>query len=115
MKKFIVLYHAPADLVAQTANLSAEEQAKGMEGWMQWANKVGDKLVDMGAPLMNGQTLKANGQHSDSDKDVAGYSILQAESLEEAEALLQGHPHLAWSDKASIEVHEQMPLPGMGE
>ena len=39
MKKFIVIYHAPAELTAQTANLSPEDQAKGMEGWMQWAQK----------------------------------------------------------------------------
>jgi len=52
MKKFIVLYHAPVDAMKQTAGASSEEQAKGMEAWMQWAKKTGDKLVDLGAPLM---------------------------------------------------------------
>ncbi|GAB3646077.1 hypothetical protein GCM10028791_05440 [Echinicola sediminis] len=112
MKKFIVLYHAPADAMEQTANTSPEDQAKGMEAWMAWAKKCGDKLVDLGAPLANGQALGPNGSSS-SDKEVAGYSILQAKDMEEAKALLKGHPHLGWGKGCSIEVHETMSLPGM--
>ena len=97
MKKFIVLYHAPMDAVMQTANASPEEQAKGMEGWMQWAKKCGDKLVDLGAPLMNGVELMPGGKNKSSTKNVTGYSILQAENMDEAKALLQGHPHLGWN------------------
>ncbi len=113
MKKFIVIYHAPAELAAQTAKLSPEEQAKGMEGWMQWAQKCGDKLVDLGAPLMGGQELIPGGKGKASHKDVTGYSILQAENMDEAKSLLQGHPHLMSNAACSIEVHETMPLPGM--
>lgn len=113
MKNFIVLYHAPADLMKQTANTTPEEQAKGMEAWMQWAQKCGDKLVDLGAPLMNGQRLGGNGQSQSSNKDVVGYSVLQAENMDDAKALLDGHPHMAWDAACSIEVHETMPLPGM--
>ena len=113
MKKFIVLYHAPMDAVMQTANASPEEQAKGMEGWMQWAKKCGDKLVDLGAPLMNGVELMPGGKNKSSTKNVTGYSILQAENMDEAKALLQGHPHLGWNAACSIEVHETIPLPGM--
>jgi hypothetical protein len=36
MKKYIVIYHAPDELVAQTANSSPEEMEKGMETWMAW-------------------------------------------------------------------------------
>ena len=113
MKKFIVIYHAPADAMKQTAAMSKEEQAKGMEAWMDWAKKCGDKLVDLGAPLMNGQQLIPGGKSKPSDKNVSGYSILQAENMEQAKKLLQGHPHLAWNADCSIEVHETMPLPGM--
>ena len=113
MKKFIVIYHAPADAMQQTATAPPEEQAKGMEAWMQWAKKCGDKLVDMGAPLINGQQLSPDGKSNTSKKQVAGYSVIQAENLENAKKLLQGHPHLAWNAECSIEVHETMPLPGM--
>ena len=52
MKNFIVIYHAPIDFLKQSANTSPEEMKKGMEAWMIWAEKCGDKLVDMGKPLM---------------------------------------------------------------
>jgi hypothetical protein len=113
MKKFIVIYHAPIDAMKQTASLSKEEQAKGMEGWMKWAKKCGDKLVDLGAHLMNGQQLSPGGKSASSKKNVTGYSVLQAENMKEAIALLQGHPHLGWNAECSIEVHETMPIPGM--
>ena len=35
-----------------------------------------------------------------------GYSILQAENMEAAKALLADHPHLAWSPDCEVEVHE---------
>jgi hypothetical protein len=113
MKKFIVLYHAPVDAVRQTSGASPEEQAKGMEMWMQWAKKCGDKLIDLGSPLMNGQQLMPGGKSRNSNSDIVGYSILQAENMDEAKSLLQGHPHFGWNADCSIEVHETMPLPGM--
>ena len=113
MKKFVVIYHAPADAMEQTANTSPEDQAKGMEQWMKWAQKCGDKLVDLGTPLTNGQQLSPDGKSKNSNKNVAGYSILQAENMDEAKALLKDHPHLGWNAACSIEIHEAMPLPGM--
>lgn len=113
MKKFIVLYRAPVDAMKQTASASQEDQAKGMEGWMKWAQKCGDKFVDMGAPLVNGLQLNPDGKSRNSDKNIVGYSILQAENMEDAKTLLSGHPHLGWNAECSIEVHETMPLPGM--
>ena len=113
MKKFIVIYHTPADAMKQMASTTPEEQKKGMEAWMVWAQKCGNQLVDMGAPLINGQQLSPDGTSKGSDKNVAGYSVLEAENLEEAKGLLKGHPHLAWNADCSIEVHETMPLPGM--
>lgn len=108
-----MLYPAPMDAMQQGATQSPEDQAKGMEGWMQWAQRCGDKLVDLGAPLVNGQQLSRYGKSSNSDKNVVGYSILQAANMDEAKGLLQGHPHLTWNAVCSIEVHETMPIPGM--
>ena len=113
MKKFMIIYYAPVDAMMQTANATTEEQAKGMEGWKIWAQKCGDKLLDLGNPLMNGQQLTHDGKSKESDKNVTGYSILGAENIEEAKELLKGHPHLAWNCACSIELYEVMPIPGM--
>jgi YCII-related domain len=112
MKKFIVIYHAPAESW-DPSNSTPEEREKSMADWMQWAEKCGEKLVDMGSPLMNGQQLNPDGTSKNSDNNVLGYSVLQAEDMEEAKGLLAGHPHLVWNATCSIEVHESMPMPGM--
>jgi len=114
MKKFLVTYHAPADAAAQMATATPEQQAEGMKMWTDWFAKVGSHVVDMGAPLANSQAQNAQGSFGPSSKEFSGYTILQAESIEEAKSLLQGHPHTSgWNQQASLEIHEVMPIPGM--
>ena len=110
MKNFVVIYHAPTSFMEQAKDASPEEMQKGMEQWMEWAGKSGDGLVDFGAALSGGQKLSKSG-NSPSDKNVVGYSILQAEDMQGAKALLEGHPHLEWAEGCEIEVHESMPPP----
>ncbi|MGI9551095.1 MAG: hypothetical protein ACR2MT_07840 [Aurantibacter sp.] len=111
MKKFIVTYHTPAEEMAKMGEINPEDMKKGMEPWMAWAARCGNKLVDMGAPLMGGQKLSPDGSSTNSGRAVTGYSILQAENMEEAKSLMDGHPHLQWAGGCEIEIHESMPLP----
>jgi hypothetical protein len=115
-KKFLLIYHAPADAQEQTANVTPEQQEAGMALWRAWAERVAGNLTDLGAPLVNGKRITSEGTSSPSTKDVAGYSLLQAEDWEELNSLLEGHPHLSgWHPEAAIEVHEVIILPGMSE
>ncbi len=106
MSKYIVIYHAPAEVMAQMGNISPEERAEGMKPWMAWAEKCGDQLVDLGTPLVGGVKLRPGGGSETSTRDVAGYSILEADSMDDAKALLEGHPHLGWNADCDIELHE---------
>ncbi|MEK7519855.1 MAG: hypothetical protein AAB581_01230 [Patescibacteria group bacterium] len=112
MKKFIVLYHASEKAAEKMAAATPEEMQKGMEPWMAWAKKCGSGLVDMGTPLGNGHKVTKSGTMP-SGAGVVGYSVLQAESIEEAVKMMKGHPHLDWVDGCEIEVHESLPTPGM--
>lgn len=113
-KIFLVIYHAPLDAMAQTANVTSEQQAAGMALWQAWAERVGSKLLDLGAPLMNGKRLAAGSSPSPSTKEVAGYSLLSADDWDDVMSLLEGHPHISgWHPEATIEIHETMELPGM--
>ena len=109
MKKFIVIYYAPKSAVEQMQSATPEEMQKGMEPWMVWAEKCGSGLVDMGTPLGVGQKVTKSGS-SPSDKDVTGYSVLQAADIDAAKALLEGHPHLDWGEGCDIEVYESLPM-----
>jgi hypothetical protein len=110
LKKYLVTYHSPASAMKKMQTATKEEMAAGMDEWMKWANKCGDRLVEMGAPLMGGVNLKATGDAIPSKRKVTGYSILQAESMAAAKKLLKGHPHLAWGKGCEIEVHEAIPM-----
>ena len=113
-KRFLIIYHAPLDAMAQTANMTAEQRAVGMALWKAWAGRAGSRIYDLGAPLINGKSLNPTGTTAASSKEVAGYSMLDAEDLNEVLNLLEGHPHLTgWHPQATIEIHETMLMPDM--
>ncbi len=87
-----------------------EDKSDIMERWMSWAESAGEGLVDMGSPLGNGAGMTLEGAVP-STRAIAGYSVLQAESMEEAQKLLEGHPHLEQSGECCMEIYESMPMP----
>jgi hypothetical protein len=111
MKKFMVLYTSsiPAE---QQMNVSPEEMQKGMAPWFAWFEKAGDAVLDWGMPVGNGFSL-TQGSGSKSDLKVAGYSMIEAEDMDKAKALLAEHPHLSFVPSAGIEVFEVLAMPGM--
>ncbi len=110
MARYIVLYYASQAAMEATEHFTPDDMKKGMDDWMAWAERCGERLVDMGAPLSGGQRV-TNAGGMPSDRGVMMYSILDAENMEAARALLVGHPHLDWHEGCEIEVHETMPLP----
>jgi hypothetical protein len=108
VSKFIVLYLAPVSARAQMENASPEQQQAGMKLWEAWAAKAGPAIVDLGAPLADGGMVGDGEAHD----DIAGYSILDAESQQAVVDLLDDHPHLH-TPGGRIEVHEMLPMPGM--
>jgi hypothetical protein len=111
MKKFLVLYKAPASSFEQMMNAAPEQQKAGMDAWMAWSKEAAASIVDMGGPL--GKSLRVTpGGASPTKNDLGGYSILQAESKEALAATMKGHPHFMTPD-GTIEIVELMPLPGM--
>lgn len=108
----MVLYHAPVGAAEQMKNASPEDAKKGMEPWFAWKEKVGEGMVDMGTPLGNSHKVTKSGA-SAGKSTVVGYSILQADSMDEAAEMLKDHPHLEWMNGCEVEIHESLPLPGM--
>jgi len=106
----MVIYHAPAKAMEQMATATPEQKEEGMKPWMAWKEQLGDKLLDLGTPLMGGSKLLPDGSVQQSQKEVTGYSVLKANDLEEAKSLLKGHPHLSWNEECDIEVHECVEL-----
>ena len=110
MKRFIAIYNTPVEAAKAYAQASAEEKQKGMEAWMTWKAKNEKHIVDFGAPLMPGESLDENNNWSNASSTANGYSILQAESMNELKSILNDHPHTASNVGASIEIKEFMPM-----
>jgi hypothetical protein len=108
MAKFILLYNGPATPMDQ---MTEEQTQKTMMGWKSWMEKVGGALTDMGSPMANGHVVVDDGSTGEPTK-LNGYSILEADDMDSALALVDGHPFLSdKSGKFSVEVFELMPIP----
>ena len=112
MSKYVFFYHAPMT-PAEAAPPAPEDMAAVMGEWNAWAGKVGNGLVDFGTPLANGVRVAADGSTAPSQREVAGYSIIEADNLEAAVQLAKVHPHLNMPGGCEIEVHEAQQIPGM--
>jgi hypothetical protein len=113
MKKFVVLYLGPKTAQEQMLESTPEAAQEGMKAWTDWAERAGGGIVDLGSPLGEGREVTAAGTSApNSTNHIGGYGIIQAEDLDGAQALLDGHPHLMMPG-ASIQVYEFLDLPGM--
>lgn len=96
MKKFILLYKGPAT-----------PPGASHEKWPAWFSKVGDKLVDIGSPMVNGLLLDSNGSTNGSPTNFNGYSIIQAENISDVISLVKDHPFLSLGKgEYSVEIFE---------
>ncbi len=112
MTKFMFIYHAP-QAPADAPPPDPEQMQAVMQAWMAWSEKVGAGLVDFGNPLGGGVRVAADGATSSSEREVSGYSVLEADDLDAALAFAKDHPHLTMPGGCEIEVHEVQPIPGM--
>ena len=111
MNRYIFIYHAPMT-PAEATPPTPEQMNAVMAQWNEWAGRVGDGLVDFGTPLAGGVRVSPDGT-APSTREVAGYSIIEAQDLDAAVELARSHPHLQMPGGCEIEVHEAQAVPGM--
>lgn len=111
MKKFLLLYMAPVSAEEQMKNTNPEDGKKMMEVWTKWYEKAGPAIVDGGMPTQKVATVgNANGN---SEGFIGGYSIVQAENVDEVKEMVKDHPHLMMPGGASIDILELLQMQGM--
>ena len=94
MKKFLVLYRMDMEAMKKMMETSTpEDRQKDMDGWKVWMQTNMAHFADMGGPTGKNMQVTAGGAAPKSN-DLGGYSIVQAESLEAATAMLADNPHL---------------------
>lgn len=110
-KKFMVLYLAPADVLADWAKTdpevkkAAEEKMQGE--WQRWM-KDHEKMITI--TVAAGKTKEiTSGGINDTRNDIMLYSVVEAESHDIAASAFAHHPHLQ-IPRSSIQVMEARAL-----
>jgi len=117
MKKFLAVYTGTTAARERSGwdKLSDADRAKrekeGIGAWMAWGEKHKAAIVENGAPL--GKTKRIGpGGVSDIKNNLAGYTVVQAESHEAAAKMFEDHPHFTIFPGEAVEIMECLPLPG---
>jgi len=91
MAKYLLLYGGGS--MPETP----EEQAAVMKAWDEWFHDLGSAVVDGGNPFTFGTPPKrvaSDGSISDTKSPASGYSIIEADSLDDAAKKATGCPVL---------------------
>lgn len=118
MKRYLAMYIGSAAAREKSGWDRLDEatrkarEALGIRAWKEWMTAHADSVVEYGAPL--GKTKRVAGDGiSDTKNNLAGYTVVQAESYEEAAKLFDNHPHFAIFPGEAVEIMECLPIPGM--
>lgn len=116
MKRFLATYMGSASAIAEWKKMDEDKrkqrEAAGMEAWVKWGTVNQKSIVDQGTPLGKTKRISKQGV-SDTKNEIAGYTIVQAESHEAAAKLFENHPHFTIFPGDSVEVMECLPMPEM--
>ena len=103
MGKYLLVYQGQVD---PSANQGPPDDAV-MQAWNSWGAKVGSALTDFGSPT--GPRTRVGG--SGEALPITGYTIVEADSLDDARTLCDGHPFLEDAPADfSVDVYELMPM-----
>lgn len=108
MKDFLLVFRSDS----QMPQRSPEEMQANTKKWMDWIGSIAaqDKLANRGnrlSPLgkvLKGDNLITDGPYTEIKEAIGGYSIVKADSIEEAVELAKGCPILAVG--GNVEVRE---------
>jgi hypothetical protein len=110
MSKFMLLYNGP---VKPMQEMNQADMEKMRNDWQAWMESVGSALVEMGSPMGNGRAIMDDSSDG-SVLELTGYSIVEASDINDAVALVDGHPFLVDNTgKLSVQVFELYPAPAM--
>lgn len=108
MPKFIMVYKGEA---TDMFEMSEEQAQEVMAKWGEWMAKVGSALTDVGSPFGPGSSVVDDGS-AGTAASLSGYSIVEAEDMDGARAMAEGHPYLTESSgNFAVDIYELMPVP----
>lgn len=104
MPKFLYIFHGDSSSIPQTP----QEQEAAMKAWGDWMGALGTALIEPGNPVGKSKLVTADGVKDDVPNAAFGYSMVEAESFEQACEMTKGNPML--DGAGSVEVAEIIPM-----
>jgi hypothetical protein len=116
MKQFMAVFFGGAEGYAKWQALEEKtrkaREMDGMAGWHSWVENNSKSIVAMGSPLGKTKQIDSKGI-SDMKNDIGAFTVVQAETHEDAAKLFLNHPHFAIFPGDRVELMECMPIPGI--
>ena len=83
---------------------SEEEQAAVMAAWGAWYEGLGASITDGGNPFGASKNVSSNGVSDGAvgSPPATGYTIIAADSLDDAVAKVGNHPHIGYGGQVSV-------------
>lgn len=86
-------------------------QQEGMTAWKAWMEKHQAAILGAGGPLGKTKRISQRGIE-DRSNDMSAFTIVRAESHDEAARLFENHPHFTIFPGEAVEVMPVLPIPG---
>lgn len=110
MSRFMMVYKGEA---TDMSEMSEQESAEVMAKWGAWMQKVGAAVTDLGSPFGPGVSVVDDGS-TGTAVSLTGFSIVEADDMDAARALTDGHPYLSeGKGDFAIDMYEMLPVPDM--
>jgi len=114
MKNFRAIYlGTPAARAAWDAlpeTVKSERQAAGIKAWHAWVDRNKSRIIEMGGPLGKTKHVSKAGV-ADVKNNMTAFTVVTAETHDEAAKLFENHPHFTIFPGDSIEIMECLPIP----
>jgi len=102
MAKYVYLYSGGG--MAETP----EAQAEVMQAWTSWFGELGAAIVDPGNPFGASSALSSDGSPGAVSSGINGYTVISADSLEDATTKAKGCPQLTAG--GAVEIYEALEM-----
>ena len=108
MAQYMIVYKGDA---TDMSEMTQDEMQAVMAKWAEWMQGVGSALADVGTPFGPSSSIVDDGS-AGTAVSLTGYSIVEADSMDGARALADGHPFLSeGKGDYAIDLYEMMPVP----
>jgi hypothetical protein len=86
------------------------KEREGITAWKSWLEKNQAAVVTIGGPL--GKTKKATHRGiEDTSNDLGAFTVVRADSHEQAARLFEKHPHFTIFPGDAVEIMPVLPIP----